>query len=113
MSVEHITAVLHHSAARGRAKLVLIGIANHQGDAGAWPSNATLQKYAGGIDERNVRRAIRELVELGELAVSIEGATHLPKGRRTNRYDVLVRCPPWCDGSPSHRDTRTTDDPLT
>ncbi len=112
MSVEHLTAVLHHSQAKGRARLVLIGIANHQGDAGAWPSLATLSKYAGGITVRNVRKAIADLVELGELAVSVQGATHIPKSRRPNRYDVLVRCPEWCDGTPQHRDMRTRDEPM-
>lgn len=112
MSVEHLTAVLHHSRAKGRARLVLIGIANHQSDAGAWPSVATLAKYAGGITVRNVQKAIADLVELGELAVSIQGATHIPKGRRPNRYDVLVRCPAWCDGTPQHRDLRRRDEPL-
>jgi hypothetical protein len=42
MSIEAVATVLNHSKARGRAKLVLIGIANHLGDQGAWPSISTL-----------------------------------------------------------------------
>jgi len=63
-----MSLVLHHSKARGTAKLVLIGVANHEGDGGAWPALATLMKYAN-VDRRNAQRALTKLVELGELQV--------------------------------------------
>lgn len=107
MSVEHLAAVLHHSQAKGTARLVLLGIANHAGDGGAWPSVATLAKYAG-VTPRNVQKALRGLQELGEVRVYTQqgGLPFTSDQHRPNRYDVLVACPPWCDRSPAHRDTR-------
>jgi hypothetical protein len=107
VSVEHLTVVLNHSQATGTAKVVLMGIANHDGDGGAWPSIRTLTRYAG-VDERNVRRALRHLVELGELRITVQrgGDSRVPDYRRPNRYDVLVRCPQECDRSPQHRHLR-------
>ena len=104
MGVEHIAVVLHHSTLTGTAKLVLVGIANHAGDGGAWPSIGTLARYAG-CSERTVQRCIGEAVAAGELAVKVNGGG--PVGaradRRPNRYDVLVACGPDCDGGPWHR----------
>lgn len=112
MSVESLAAVLHHSRAKGTAKLVLVGIANHDGDGGAWPSVATLARYAN-VDPRNVQRSLDKLVELGELAVHLQqgGDQRTPDHERPNRYDVLVGCPPWCDRTTQHRDTRATRQP--
>jgi hypothetical protein len=103
VSVEAIATVLHHSRATGTAKVVLIGIANHAGDGGAWPSIATLSKYAG-VDERTVQRAIRKLEELGEIRVHAQsGGTRNTQDRyRPNRYDILVACPADCDRTPAH-----------
>ena len=110
MSVEHLAIVLNHSQATGTAKVLLLGIANHAGDGGAWPSIRTLTRYAG-VDERNVRRALRQLEELGELRIAVQsgGSDRLPSYRRPNRYEVLVRCPRWCDRSAQHRDARQVD----
>jgi hypothetical protein len=107
MSVEHLATVLHHSRAKGTAKLVLLGIANHQGDGGAWPSVATLARYAN-VDARSVQRAVSKLVSTGELLVHIQGGGGLDMENhdRPNRYEVLVSCPPWCDHTPQHRDMR-------
>lgn len=112
MSVETLAAVLHHSRAKGTAKLVLVGIANHDGDGGAWPSVATLAKYAN-VDVRNVQRSLDKLVSLGELAIHAQqgGDMSTPDHARPNRYDVLVSCPPWCDRTTQHRDTRATRQP--
>lgn len=105
MAVESIALALHHSKAKGATKLVLLGIANHDGDGGAWPSVATLSKYAGGIDGRSVRRSIAELVRLGEVSVQLNAggtkATH--NDRRPNLYHFLLRCPEGCDGTKEHR----------
>lgn len=107
MSVESLAGVLHHSRAKGTAKLVLVGIANHDGDGGAWPTIATLAKYAN-VTERNVQKSIDKLVSLGELAVHLQagGTLDASDHTRPNRYDVLVSCPPWCDRTTQHRDTR-------
>lgn len=112
MSVESLAAVLHHSRAKGTAKLVMVGIANHDGDGGAYPSVSTLARYAN-VDPRNVQRSIDKLVSLGELAVHVQqgGTIATPEHERTNRYDVLVSCPPWCDRTTQHRDTRQTRQP--
>jgi len=88
MAVEIMSAVLNNSKATGRAKLVLLGIANHQGDNGAWPSIGTLARYAN-ASERSVKRDIQTLVELGELAVEVNGAPTNSQ-YKSNRYWVLV-----------------------
>lgn len=107
MSVEAMAAVLHHSRAKGTAKLVLLGIANHEGDGGAWPSVATLATYAN-VTDRNVQKAIDGLVSKGELRRDVQagGPAGMEDRHRPNRYHVLVQCPPWCDRSTAHRDTR-------
>lgn len=107
MSVEAMAVVLNHSKAKGTAKLVLVGIANHDGDGGAWCSVATLARYAN-VDERSVQRALVKLVGSGELRIDMnEGGTHrTPEHRRPNLYTIRLECPRWCDRSTYHRDTR-------
>jgi hypothetical protein len=104
MSVEAMAAVLHHSAAKGTDKLVLLGIANHDGDGGAWPSIETLGRY-GSCSRTRVKTAIGRLVELGEIAVDRQAGGHQDTrpDRRPNRYRVLLTCPPDCDGTTAHR----------
>lgn len=91
MSVESLSLVLQHSRASGTEKVVLLGIANHDGDGGAWPSIATLAGYAN-VSERTVQRAIESLVHLGELAVDVNrgGSLDTRSDRRPNRYRILV-----------------------
>lgn len=98
---------LHHSRAKGSAKLVLIGIANHDGDGGAMPSMATLSVY-GGVDVRQARKLVRRLEALGEIRTHVQAATldYLDDHQQPNRYDFLLACPVWCDRSRHHRDTR-------
>jgi hypothetical protein len=88
MSIEVMTTVLNHSKATGRAKLVLLGIANHQGDQGAWPSISTLARYAN-ASERSIMRDIQELEELGELIVE-RNAAPIRGQYRPNLYWVNV-----------------------
>jgi hypothetical protein len=104
VSIEVIARVLHHSRASGTTKLVLVGIANHCGDGGAYPSVATLMKYAG-VSERTVQNALRDLKELGELIVAKNrgGSKNLDNGRRPNLYTVRVECPAGCDGTTNHK----------
>lgn len=104
MSVESLAIALHHSKTSGTAKLVLIGIANHDGDGGAWPSVRTLAKYAG-VTERNVQKAISLLVSKGELYVYAQagGTRAMPDHRRPNRYEIALKCPANCDRTMHHR----------
>lgn len=108
MSIESMTAAMHHSRSTGTARLVLIGIANHDSDGGAWPSIATLKKYAGGIDKRNIQRALDKLEELGEIRKQIQagGTPDMRDDRRPNRYEFLLKCPDYCDRTTNHRDRR-------
>lgn len=102
-----MAVVLHHSNATGTAKLVLLGIANHEGDGGAWPSMKTLAHYAN-ADVRTVQRAIGQLIEAGELKRLVQqGGDHrTPDAERTNLFRVQVVCPPECDRSTRHRTDR-------
>lgn len=104
MSIESIAACLHHSKATGSDKLVLLGIANHDGDGGAWPSITTLSKYAN-ISERSVKTCIQNLINMGEIVCHVNkgGNADTRADRRPNRYDILVSCPKECDGSTKHR----------
>jgi hypothetical protein len=88
MSIEAVSLVLNHSKATGRAKLVLLGIANHLGDQGAWPSISTLARYANASD-RSVKRDIQELVELGELKVELQNAPTRSQ-YKTNLYWLTI-----------------------
>jgi len=88
MSIEAVSLVLNHSKAHGRAKLVLIGIANHMGDQGAWPSIETLAKYAN-ASERSVKRDIQDLVDLGELVVHYQAAP-INSQYKTNLYWITI-----------------------
>jgi hypothetical protein len=100
MSIEAMALVLHHSKASGAAKLVLLGIANHQSDSGAWPAVATLGKYAA-VSDRRVQQIIRELEASGELLTNVQAGG---RGQyKTNLYWVNVSCPVDCDGSSNHR----------
>jgi len=104
VSIESMTIALHHSRATGSARLVLVGIANHDGDGGAWPSIATLAKYAS-ITPRNVQKAIQHLERLGEIRRHVgAGGTHLTADHmRPNLYQFILRCPATCDRSSRHR----------
>jgi hypothetical protein len=103
MSVESLAIALHHSRAEGTALLVLIGIANHDGDGGAWPKIATLAKYAR-VKDRAVTNAIATLVKLGEIRVHHNaGGTRTTDDRyRPNLYEFLLSCPSTCKGDKNH-----------
>lgn len=103
-----MAVALHHSRAGGTDKLVLLGIANHDGDGGAWPSVATLARYAN-VEPRSVKRSIKRLVELGEIKCERQagGTRTTPDYTRPNLYQVLVTCPSYCDRSAQHRINRS------
>lgn len=109
MSVESLTIALHHSKAQGTARVVLLGIANHDGDGGAWPSIATLARYAN-VSPRNVQRAIDQLIALKEIRRDLNagGTPTTQATRRPNLYHFLLSCPSYCDRSRQHRDTRSS-----
>lgn len=104
MSVEAFAIALNHSRAKGAAKLVLLGIANHDGDGGAWPSMATLARY-GAVTPRNAQKAVDELERLGEVRRRVRqgGTARTPDHLRPNLYEFILRCPPTCDHSKQHR----------
>ena len=88
MSIEAVSLVLNKSKATGRAKLVLLGIANHLGDQGAWPAISTLARYAN-ASERSVKRDIQELIDLGELRVELQNAP-TQNQYKTNLYWITI-----------------------
>jgi hypothetical protein len=88
MSIEAVALVLNQSKATGRAKLVLLGIANHLGDQGAWPAISTLARYAN-ASERSVKRDIQELIDLGELRVELQNAPTKSQ-YKTNLYWITI-----------------------
>lgn len=73
MSIEIMNAVWRESRADGRARLVLLAIADHQGELGAWPSIQTLSRMVN-ASERSVQRDIQHLQQIGELTVETQSA---------------------------------------
>ncbi len=92
MSVEAMSWVLNHCTAKGTEKLVMIGIANHADNRGrnAWPSVATLARYAN-VSPRSVQYAIERLVAAGELKVQGQrgGDDETRADRRPNRFVIV------------------------
>lgn len=111
MSVESLAIVLHHSKATGTDKVVMIGIANHDGDGGSWPAIVTLATYAN-VDPRAVKKSIRRLEAIGEVRRHVQdgGTRHMADYARPNRYEILVRCPANCDRTMSHRTPKLSTD---
>jgi hypothetical protein len=88
MSIEIMNAVWRESKSDGRARLVLLAIADHQGEIGAWPSISTLAKMVN-ASERSVQRDIQYLQGIGELKVETQSA---PVGGqyKSNLYWVML-----------------------
>jgi hypothetical protein len=94
MSIQIMNAVWRESKSKGRARLVLLSIADHQGELGAWPSIETLAKMVNS-SPRSVQRDIQDLIEMGELVVEFRSApTYGPY--KANRY--FVNLPGVTDG---------------
>lgn len=108
MSIEAVAIALHHSQAKGTAKLVLIGIANHDGDAGSFPKVATLARYAN-VHPRRIPEAVAQLVALGEVVVHQKqgGTQYGPRAVRSevapNMYEITLVCPGNCDRTSRHQ----------
>jgi len=69
-----VDAVMTHSQAHGASRLVLLAIARHlnaETDE-AWPSNETIRRLSGVGDASAVRKAVRRLIELGELERDVQ-----------------------------------------
>lgn len=86
MSIEVMNAVWSQSKSEGRARLVLLAIADMQGELGAWPAVSTLARMVN-ASERSVKRDIKALQELGELIVHSQDAP-VDSQYRPNRYFV-------------------------
>lgn len=91
VSVEAMAAALYVQGLDPAQKLLLVGIANHEGDGGAWPSMERLAIYVG-CSERHVRRLRAELVALGLLLVDYNagGTVYTSGNHRTNRYRLTL-----------------------
>lgn len=88
MSIEIMNAVWRESKSDGRARLVLLAIADHQGEIGAWPSIATLARMVNS-SERSVQRDIKHLQTIGELKVEVQNAP-TRKQYKSNLYWVTL-----------------------
>ena len=88
MSIQILNAVWQHSQSTGRARLILLAIADHQGEIGAWPSIGTLARMAN-ASERSVQRDIQTLQELGELSVEVQNAPTRQQ-YKSNLYWVIL-----------------------
>jgi hypothetical protein len=100
--------VWESSRSEGIARLVLLAIADAASDDGgdAWPSVHTLASKAK-VGERTVQRAVRRLVELGELEVRSNAGKHgvnvyrILMGRQS---DTPVNLTPPSDSHPRQSD---------
>lgn len=92
MSVESIAWALNvtEPTLAPASKLVLIGIANHDGDGGAWPSMTTLARYAG-VSTRHARRIVADLVAVGLVEVEYQAGGNA--GTRADRRPNLFHLP--------------------
>jgi len=106
MSIEAISAVLHHSKSTGTARAVLTAIAWHIGqdpEDGCYPSQKTLS-YMAGVSTRQVQRALVKLEETGEIETAVHSGEGFRTDRITNRYWILLDCPDTCDNTLNHRE---------
>ena len=105
MSVESMANVLKNvdGGIPPAAKLILIGIANHEGDGGSWPSMATLARYAM-VTQRRARELVRLLEERGYITREVQhgGTVKTVGGQRPNLYRVVF--------SPAHPVDNTPDE---
>ena len=91
MSVQQLAAVFERSGSRNGARLVLLSIANHDGDGGSWPTISTISRESG-LTERSVHEALRRLQDDGELKVhpNAGGTMDWRNDRRPNRYQIVL-----------------------
>jgi len=91
MSFESAAAALKVQGLKPAEKLVLIGIASHDGDGGSWPSIATLATYAG-VSARQTKRLVAQLETAGYVSVTLNGGgtAKTRDDRRPNRYELTI-----------------------
>lgn len=104
MSSKHRYLVWENSKASGLDKLVLVYLADAASHDGyCWPTVATISKCCG-VSESTVHRAIKTLVELGELEV-VKRAGEIDGKTISNMFRVLlgvsVGNPPGASQTPS------------
>lgn len=89
MSVESMSVALRLPGLPPAEKLLLVGIANHDGDGGAWPSTATLATYVG-VSVRQVQKLLRKLEERGLVTVELQagGTVKMRADQRPNLYHL-------------------------
>lgn len=105
MSVEAISAVLHHSTSTGTARAVLTAIAWHIGEypeEGCYPSQKRLAELSG-CSKRQAQRALEKLQELEEIQIASHDGNGYRPDRITNRYWLTLDCPEGCDRSLGHK----------
>ncbi len=87
MSIEHVARALLIQGLTPAEKLCFVGMANHDGDGGCWPSVSTLATYVG-VSPRQVQRLIRALEEKGLVVTEQNGggSRKTPDHRRPNLY---------------------------
>jgi hypothetical protein len=105
MSVEAISAVLHHSKSSGTPRAVLTALAWHIGEhpeEGCYPSQKRLAELSG-CSKRQVQRALEKLHELKEIIIQSHDGQGYRSDRITNRYWLTIDCPELCDNSLMHK----------
>lgn len=115
MSVESIAWALQVPELTPSQKLVLIGIANHDGDGGAWPSVATLARYAG-VSPRQVQRIVGQLESLGLVTRKVQQGGHLMRDDlrpnlyviHRSRFDGVTPMSPRAERGVTHVTPRVT-----
>jgi hypothetical protein len=115
MGFKAVSAVMHHSQAKGNTRLVALAIAqfyDDKGENGAFPKQETIAKLAN-VSKRTVQRSINELVELGELEVLVHRGVGGSYDRQTNRYFIILDCSENCDRSLNHRNLDDSFDEAT
>lgn len=90
MSIESVSRALNVIGPTPAERLVLIGIANHDGDGGAWPSIETLARYSC-VKPRAVQTTISQMRSKGWIDVEVNGGgdRRTRPDRRPNAYVIL------------------------
>lgn len=110
MSVESISRALWVPGLVPSEKLLLVGIANHDGDGGAWPAVATLSAYVG-CSDRRIQQVLARLVTAGLISVdhNAGGSAHTRSDRRPNRYILHLPTVDKCRNGVKPVSPRTAD----
>jgi hypothetical protein len=95
VSVRQMSLVFEHSRSRGAARLVLLALADVAADDGqvtAYRRSQSVLARKANVSPESVRRALAELIALGEVELLVRGG-----GRRRSDYRLIVGPQP---GSP-------------